>query len=139
MDREQIAADLKSDEGWRSAAYQDTEGYWTIGYGFLIDERKGGGLPKEIGEIWLNRNVDCLLSLLRSAFPKWESYPDGIQRALANMAYQMGIRGLLGFRKTITLIDEGRYMDAAAEALDSRWARQTPHRARRVTDWMADA
>lgn len=139
MNRDQIAADLKRDEGWRSAVYQDTEGYWTIGFGFLVDERKGGGLPKEIGEIWLNHNLDMLAASLRAALPKWEQYPAGIQRALANMAYQMGISGLLRFKKTLALIDEGRYIDAACESLNSEWARQTPNRARRVSEWIADA
>ncbi len=139
MDRSQIAADLKQDEGWRSAVYQDSEGYWTIGFGFLVDARKGGGLPKEIGEIWLNLNLDNLAASLRAAFPRWEQYPDGIQRALANMAYQLGIAGLLEFRETLALIDERRYQDAACEALNSLWARQTPNRARRVTEWIANA
>lgn len=139
MDRDRIAADLKQDEGWRSFAYQDTEGYWTIGYGFLVDQRKGGGLPREIGDIWLNFLLDRLHASLRAAFPRWDQYPDGVQRALANMSYQLGTVGLLGFRKTLGLIDEGRYSEAAAEALNSRWAQQTPNRARRVAEWIAEA
>lgn len=139
MDRDRIAADLKQDEGWRSAVYQDSEGWWSLGYGFLVDSRKGGGLPKEIGDIWLNYNLDNLAASLRAALPKWEQYPDGIQRALANMAYQLGVAGLLEFRKTLALIDEGRYTDAACEALNSRWAEQTPNRARRVSEWIASA
>jgi len=139
MDREQIAADLKRDEGWRASAYRDSEGYLTIGYGFLIDPDKNGQLPREIGDIWLNFNLDRLAASMRAAFPEWEQYPAGIQRALANMAYQMGISGLLGFRNTLRLIDERRYRDAAVEVLDSVWAHQTPNRARRVAGWIKQA
>lgn len=139
MDRERIASDLKQDEGWRASAYQDSEGYLTIGYGFLVDERKNGHLPKEIGDIWLNFLLDRLAASLRAAFPKWEQYPAGVQRALANMSYQMGTSGVLQFKNTLRLIDERRYEDAAVEALDSRWARQTPNRARRVVEWIRTA
>ena len=48
-----LIEDLKSDEGWRPSAYSDSLGYLTIGYGFLIDERKGGEVPREIAEQWL--------------------------------------------------------------------------------------
>ncbi len=37
----ELTADLKNDEGWRPFAYQDHLGFWTLGYGFLIDQRRG--------------------------------------------------------------------------------------------------
>jgi len=139
MDRESIAADLRRDEGWRESAYQDHLGYWTIGYGFLIDRRKGGALPREVGDFWLAHNVGVLEESLRAALRNWDDYPDGIQRALANMSYQMGVGGLMGFRNMLSLIDERRYQEAADEALNSRWAQQTPNRARRVAKWIRGA
>src|SRR6056297_1091636 len=138
MDRSQVAADLKKDEGWQATVYEDHLGYKTIGFGFLIDERRSGGMPKEIGEIWLNYNIDNLQRSLRNALPNWDRYPDGIQRALLNMGYQLGLRGLLGFENMLRHIDAGHYAYAAAEALNSRWAEQTPKRAGRVAEWIAD-
>jgi len=139
MDRDQVAADLKSDEGWRPNVYEDHLGYKTIGFGFLVDDRKGDGMPEEIGEIWLNYEIDAFERGLKLALSNWSRYPDQIQRALLNMSYQMGIGGLLGFRNTLRLIDDGRYQEAATEALNSRWAEQTPERAGRVAEWIADA
>jgi lysozyme len=132
MDREQLVADLKRDEGWEPSAYQDTLGYWTIGYGFLIDERKGGEIPESIGEMWLTHNVDMLARSVRAVLPWFDDQPESVQRALCNMAYQMGVGGMKGFTKTLRLIEQGRYYEAADEALDSAWAAQTPNRAQRV-------
>ena len=39
-----LIKDLKRDEGWVPHAYKDSLGFWTIGYGFLIDEKRGGEL-----------------------------------------------------------------------------------------------
>ena len=47
------------------------------------------------------------------------------------MAYQMGINGLMNFKNMIDAIEEGCWIDAAHEGLDSRWAKQTPERAER--------
>ena len=139
MNQDQLIAQLKADEGWESSAYQDTRGYWTIGYGFLIDEQLDGELPREVGEFWLQWLVKRMISALRSDLPNFDGYPEPVQQALANMAYQMGVSGLLGFRRTLALIDEGQYERAANEALNSRWAEQTPNRARRVSELIRSA
>ncbi len=54
--------------------------------------------------------------------------------ALVNMVFQLGLTGVLKFRKMIQYLKVGNYEAAADEGLDSKWARQTPNRARRVTE-----
>ena len=49
------------------------------------------------------------------------------------MAYQMGINGLKGFKKSLAYMSEHDYNAAASEFMNSRWARQTPQRAAKVT------
>jgi lysozyme len=132
MDREQLIEDLKRDEGWEPSAYQDTLGYWTIGYGFLIDERKGGKIPESIGEMWLTHNVETLIRSVRAVLPWFDDQPEPVKLALCNMAYQLGVSGLKGFTKTLDLIRQGRYREAGDEALNSNWAEQTPDRAQRM-------
>lgn len=131
MNREQLLEDLKSDEGFRSSVYLDTEGFQTIGYGFLVDSRKGGGIPPEVAEFWLQWIVDRMVPSLRRALPWFDTKPEPVQRALCNMAYQMGLSGLLGFRRMLAYIQNDDYEGAYQEALDSQWAIQTPNRARR--------
>lgn len=135
----QIAADLKQDEGWRPSAYADHLGYTTIGYGFLIDERKHGRIPREVADYWLDYEVNDRLARLDSALPWFADAPEQVQRALTNMAYQLGVSGLLRFTKTLAHIRAGEYEQAADEALRSRWADQTPIRAMRVAEWIRQA
>lgn len=51
---------------------------------------------------------------------------------MANMAYQLGVSGVLRFRKMLEALRAGDREKAAEEALDSAWATQTPERAQRV-------
>lgn len=133
MDKDKLIDDLKRDEGFVPYVYQDSLGYWTIGYGTLIDER-GGGLPEDICAELLKRHVENNTANLNKQLPWLKNHPEHIQRALANMAYQLGVSGLLSFKTTLRLVEQKRYNEAADNALKSLWARQTPNRAKRVTD-----
>ena len=135
----QIVADIKSDEGWVPHVYDDHLGFATIGWGFLVDKRRGGGMPEEVGDYWLDLILDRLWERLSDRLPWFDDAPAGVQRALVNMSYQLGVTGLLGFRKTLALLEQGRWAEAADQALQSRWAQQTPARAKRVTDWIRNA
>ena len=48
----------------------------------------------------------------------------------------LGLRGLLGFKKTLAHVAAGEYKLAALEMLDSAWAEQTPARAKRMSRMM---
>lgn len=134
MNIEQVLESLRKDEGWSAFVYKDTLGYQTIGYGFLVDEKKSGGMPKEVGEFWLRYNVDGVINNLRRNIKHFVDMPEDIQHALVNMAYQMGTNGLLSFKKMLAAIHAQNYELAAHEALDSRWATQTPNRAQRIAN-----
>lgn len=130
--------ELKRREGFRSYAYQDSEGYLTIGYGTLIDRRKGGGITKEEAEYLAKNRVEKARKQLVSALD-WVVYLDGVRfNVLLDMTYNMGIMGLLGFRKTLTYIKNGEYKKAATEMLDSTWARQVGRRAIELSEAMAN-
>lgn len=131
-----IIEDLKRDEGWRASVYQDHLGFWTIGYGFLVDARKNAGVPQHIAEQWLAFLVAHKEAELKGRAPWIEDQPPDVQRALLNMAYQMGVDGLLKFHTTLSRLQVGNRKGAAASALESLWAKQTPERAKRVTDLM---
>ena len=134
-----IADDLKNDEGWVPHAYQDHLGFWTVGYGFLVDKRRNGRIPQPVADYWLNWEIDRIWERLSEALPWFDDLPEQVQRALVNMAYQMGVSGLLGFRQTLALLADGKYAEAADQAMRSRWAEQTPNRARRVAGWIRSA
>lgn len=133
---EDLIEDLKSDEGWEPSAYQDHLGFWTIGWGFLIDERKNGEIPVPVAEQWLVYAAAKRWNALLDRHPWMNNQPEDVQRALANMAYQMGVGGVSNFKNMLSALQSGDRELAAREALDSRWATQTPERAKRVTDLM---
>lgn len=139
MRLETIKNDLRVHEGFVSHGYEDHLGYLTIGYGRLIDKRKGGGITIEEAEMLLENDVMKREKLLRDALHYWDKLPHQVQRALINMCFQLGISGLMKFKKMLSLIQQGRYSEAAEEGLNSLWARQTPNRAIQVMDWLRHA
>lgn len=133
---EALLEHLRAAEGWRSCVYRDHLGYWTIGYGFMVDERRGGGMPRAIGDYWLRHAIDGVLRELAERWPKFAEQPEHVRIAVAAMAYQLGVGGVLGFRAMLGALEHGRIDAACTHALDSLWARQTPARARRVVAMM---
>ena len=127
---------LRRDEGEVLHAYPDSLSYLTIGVGRLIDKRKGGGITAEEAAYLLNNDIErTQAELLRRA--PWIALLDAARRGcLINMAFQLGIDGLLGFKNTLEMVRRGDYAGAAAGMLQSLWARQTPERAKRLSAQM---
>jgi lysozyme len=131
-----IIQQLKNEEGVIPHAYQDSLGFWTIGVGRLIDQRKGGLLyPDEIEYLLANdvkRKTDGLIASL----PWFQLLDERRQAVLIQMAFQMGLKGLLAFSTTLSHVRVGRYDEAAVAMLESVWAKQTPERAKRLSKQM---
>ncbi len=125
---------VKKHEGFCAHAYQDTEGFWTIGYGRLIDERRGGGVSRVEAGLLLSNDLRAAEALGRNLFDDFDAFTIGRRQALVSMAFNLGPRGLSGFRKMRAAIQAGEWERAAQEALDSKWARQVPHRAAEIVE-----
>jgi lysozyme len=132
----QATEQIKVDEGCVLHAYKDTLSYLTIGYGRLIDKRKGGGISQDEAEYLLENDIDRKLAELRDRLPWFDKLDDPRKGVLLNMAFQLGIAGLLNFKNTLAEINEGNYERAAANMLKSKWAQQTPNRAKRMAKQM---
>jgi lysozyme len=52
------------------------------------------------------------------------------------MSFEMGVDGLMGFKNTLKMIEQGDYEAAAENMLNSLWAKQTPARANRMAEQM---
>lgn len=127
---------LIRDEGDVPYAYQDSLGYWTIGVGFLIDRRKGGRLPDAVRDFWLDYEITEKRKDLERRIP-WITALDQIrQDCLLNMAFNLGVEGLLSFKNTLSLVQSGQYEKASVEMLKSRWATQVGNRAKRLSEQM---
>lgn len=124
-----LLEDIKKEEGFVGVQYDDHLGNPTIGYGTLLP------LTKAEAELILEHrlktfilNVKMSLSELTIKDEAWE--------ILYHMAYQMGVNGLLKFKKMIKALEQEDYKTASREGLDSLWAKQTPNRAKRLMERM---
>lgn len=131
-----MAIMLRADEGEVLHAYPDSEGYWTIGIGVLIDKRKGGGITREESEYLFMNRMRSKAAELDQRLSWWRRLNDARQGVLLGMAFQMGVDGLLGFVNTLEMVKVDDYQNAAKGMLNSKWARQTPERAKRMAEQM---
>ncbi len=131
---------LAFEEGFRAKPYLCAEGYVTIGLGTKLHKDKGMSpnrfpirVSRDMAEKWLHSEVALKdRRLANSARSKIYSLLDDDRKAIIlSMAYQMGVSRVYKFRKMWAALKEENYIEAANEALDSRWARQTPFRAER--------
>lgn len=136
MNRAELIAQLRKDEGEVLHAYQDGRGYLTIGVGRLIDSRRGGGITRAESAFLLNNDIDSKYNELIAALPWVTTLDDARQNVLMNMAFNLGVSGLLTFKLTLAYIRGGHYDLAAAEMLRSNWALQVGVRAKRLSEQM---
>ena len=133
-----LLENIKAHEGFRDHIYKDSVGKPTVGYGFLVaalspDELKLNGgktepMSKEVAEKILNLKVTKLQKRVLECLPWLSSKPQSIQDTILEMAYQLGLAGLLGFRHTLGCIEAGDYSQAAKNLRASLLYRQTPKR-----------
>ena len=122
---------IKKHEGFRSTVYKCTEGYDTIGYGFAIKDLE---LDEDIAELILMRKLDNLQKRIASVFGWYYNSPKEVQDIVTNMCYQLGISGFSKFKKTVYYLETEQYEEASIEMLDSLWAKQTPNRAKELSE-----
>nr|DAT49356.1 MAG TPA: lysozyme [Caudoviricetes sp.] len=137
-----LIANIKENEGFCGEIYEDTRGYKTIGYGFLVAALSKDELALNGGKVELmSRAVaDQILELkLKKLKPKvFEAFswlaekPANVQDVVIEMCYQMGIAKVQKFVTTLHHIRTGEYEKAIANGLRSLWAQQTPNRAKKV-------
>ena len=126
MNYDILLEQLKDFEGLELKAYQCTAGKTTIGLGRNLDDY---GITEEEAYYLAKNNIYELEDELDRAIPWWTQLDDARQRALINLAYNVGTTTLLKFKKTLQYLEEGSYEEAAEEVLDSRWAKQVGRRA----------
>jgi lysozyme len=124
---------LRRDEDEVLHVYQDSLGFWTLGIGTLVDERKGG-IDKEESAWLFQHRFNKKVDELQRALPWFGTLSEARRGVLVNMSYQMGVAGLLTFKKFLQYLQQGNYEVAAREMLDSTWAKQTSERAKRLSE-----
>ena len=130
--RELVMGQLRRDEGVIRHAYQDSEGYWTIGCGRLIDKRLGGGLRDDEIDYLLTNDVAEAEKVAKRLFTSFDRISDARKAALINLSFNLGMNRLAGFVRFKEALEAQAWEQAAAELMDSKWATQVGDRAKRI-------
>ena len=122
---------IKKHEGYVGVVYKDSLGKDTIGYGFAIKDLE---LDADVCDIILERKLKNLKDRIDNKFNWYIYMPQEIKDIVTEMCYQLGVTGFSKFKKTIAYLQNKQWEDASVEMLDSRWAKQTPNRAKEMSD-----
>lgn len=124
---------LKLHEGVRTKPYVDTVGKVTIGVGFNLTDV--GLSMEEIDYILLLRVELLEVELSKRLF--WYSCLGEVrQKVLLDMAYNLGVTGMLSFQQMLSHMSQSNWDAAAADMLNSKWATQVGQRAIRLAGMM---
>lgn len=146
MDISKIRESLIAAEGLRFRAYDDPilgASHPTIAVGHLIK------LPEEEYLLEKELTMDEVMELLQNdieiaitgakKFINLEEHPDDIQETIVCLVFNMGLPRLRGFKKMKAALDAKDYVEASNQLLDSKYARQLPHRANDYAEKIRDA
>ena len=122
---------LMEEEGLVLHAYQDHLGFWTIGYGRLIDEEKKGGISKAEAEYLLMNDCRKVEQQISDKYPWWVKLPEPAQEAIFDMTFNMGPAFLIKWKDTWEAISKHEWGRVIHNIKGSKYAQQVPNRARR--------
>ena len=122
---------IKHHEGFVEHVYDDSLGIPTIGYGFAIKDLI---LEEDLCDEILLRKLRILGRSVMGKFPFFDSLPSECKSVLMEMCYQLGVTGVSKFKKALKAMEDGDWEKAADEMLDSKWAKQTPNRAKEMSN-----
>lgn len=133
---------IKTHEGFRNKVYKDTLGKRTIGYGHLCVEDWWED-DKEYPEAQLDRIFDKDFDKAKEGASKlYEGCEinDTAKGVIIEMVFQLGTTGVSKFKNMWKALKETppNYSVAKIEMLDSRWAKQTPNRAKELSNTMGE-
>ena len=131
---ERLIKMLKRHEGVKSHAYKCSAGKVTVGVGRNIDEDGGIGLTDSEIDMLLENDIKRVEQELKDRF-SWYRNLDSVRReAMIDIAFNLGITKLLGFKKALAAMESGDYYWASTEFNASRWAEQVGDRSEELCD-----
>lgn len=135
-------AQVKRHEGLSLVPYRCPAGYLTIGYGHNIDAGTGPDIKEDDriteteAEKLLEIDLRAVGVSLDAVLAGWRKLCEPRQAVLLNMGFNLGVGGLLKFRKALAAVKAGDWDKAADEMLDSKWRRDVKGRAYELAEQM---
>jgi len=138
MDIEKTKEEIKKEEGFRMETYYCTEGHLTGGYGHKMLE--GEEVPKDKAgwDKLFERDFARAVTGADDLLMICPDIDETARNIVVEMVYQMGAYGVSKFKGMLKALQDGDYKQASVEMLDSKWAKQTPNRAKRMAERMAN-
>lgn len=135
MDINKTANLLKKHEGLKLTPYRCTAGKLTIGYGRNLEDN---GITKEEAEQLLFNDISELHEILtiELGYELYGKLNDDRRSVLINMAFNLGLSGLMKFRRMLEAIRINDFNLAAKEMLNSRWSEQVGNRSIELAQMM---
>jgi lysozyme len=128
--------------------YLCTAGKETIGFGYNLKANPlhlssleisnfyKNGMNEVEAERILKLMISKCVDQLEEAIPFINKLDTVRQDCLINMCFNMGLVGLLKFKKALLLVKAGDYQKASIEMLDSKWAKDVGNRALELSTQM---
>ena len=138
---ERLLKSVKEHEGYRNKVYLDTLGKRTVGVGHLCVEDFWED-DKEYEESFLmeilEKDLQEAIHGARSLMGEYgcADIDEQAEEILIEMVFQLGKTGVSKFKNMWKALSELNYVGASYEMLDSRWAKQTPNRAKSMAKIM---
>lgn len=127
---EKLIEQLKKFEGFSGNPYTDTQGYETIGIGTKLP------LTEEEAELLLQHRLKQTVNNLNVLKLDNLDIKEEAKIILYDMAYNLGTKGLLGFKKMWLALENKDYLEASKQMKDSKWYNQVGRRSKYLVEEM---
>ena len=121
-----LAIRLEKEEGRREKPYTDSVGKMTVGVGRNLTDR---GLRDSEIDLMLKNDIDEAYIECEKSFSWFSEQPGRAKIVLIDMAFNMGMPALKGFKNMLKYFERRMYISAAAELIASKYAKQVGKRA----------
>lgn len=121
-------------EGVKPKMYKCPAGFNTIGRGHNLDANPIS--LAAIDQIWED-DINGTYEALVKALPWFTTLDTKRKMVLLDMAFNMGVGGLLKFKNTLKFVQDRQYLLARSSMLQSKWASQVKRRATALADMMS--
>lgn len=146
LDDYTISQRLQIHEGLRLDPYRCSSGKLTIGIGRNLDDNPltseeikvlgtndvSKGITKSEAFYLLKNDIYRVEKECEQHIPFWNNLDDERKYALIDMAFNLGINGLLKFKKMLAFMGVGNFRQASIECLNSKYAKDVGLRAERI-------
>lgn len=127
---EKLIEQLKKFEGFSGNPYTDTQGYETIGIGTKLP------LTEEEAELLLQHRLKQTVNNLNVLKLDNLDIKEEAKIILYDMAYNLGTKGILGFKKMWKALENKDYLEASKQMKDSKWYNQVGRRSKYLAEEM---